>query len=72
MAQTKKISAGQMWKSEQTGEVFVVTSLYNDVLTSFAILRRSTPPTSDVSKRAKIVKTAHGESLVGFTMAELV
>jgi hypothetical protein len=40
---TKKVSAGQMWKSEQTGEVFVVTSLYRDVLASFAMLRAFTP-----------------------------
>ena len=37
----KKVSTGQMWRNEQTGEVFVVTSLYKDVLASFATLRKA-------------------------------
>lgn len=61
-----------MWRNEQTGEVFVVTSLYKDVLASFAILRSSSNAANDLNKRARIVKTEQGESLVGFTIAELV
>jgi hypothetical protein len=68
----KKVSAGQMWRSEQTGDVFVVTSLYKDVLASFAMLRNSNPTASEGNKRAKILKTREGESLVGFTIADLV
>lgn len=69
---TKKVSAGQLWRSEQTGEVFVVTSLYQDVLASFAILRKSNPANNEANRRAKIVKTENGESLIGFTIADLV
>jgi hypothetical protein len=69
---TKKVSAGQMWRSEQTGEVFVVTSLYREVLASFAILRKSSPAPSEGNRRAKIVRTENGESLTGFTIADLV
>jgi len=35
----KKVSAGQMWKSEESGEIFMVTSLYREVLASYALLR---------------------------------
>ncbi len=68
----KKVSAGQMWKNQQTGEVFVVTSLYKDVLASFAMLRAATPGNSEGNKRAKIVRADGGESLMGFTMADQV
>lgn len=71
---TKKVSAGQMWKSEQTGEVFVVTSLYRDVLASFAMLRAIHSDASHQNnKRAKVVRVdGGGECLVGFTIAEQV
>lgn len=70
---TKKVSAGQMWKSEQTGEVFVVTSLYRDVLASFAMLRAIHSDASENNKRAKVVRIdGGGECLVGFTIAEQV
>ena len=69
----KKVSAGQMWKSAQTGEVFVVTSLYRDVLASFAMLRAIHSAASENNKRAKILRIdGGGESLVGFTIAEQV
>ncbi|HEU0004521.1 MAG TPA: hypothetical protein VFS12_00905 [Terriglobia bacterium] len=68
---TKKVSAGQMWKSEQTGEVFVVTSLYRDVLASFAMLRAI--HSGVANKRAKVIRIeGGGERLVGFTIAEQV
>jgi hypothetical protein len=70
---TKKVSAGQMWKSEQTGEVFVVTSLYKDVLASFAMLRAIHSSSTENNKRAKVVKIEGvGECIVGFSIAEQV
>ena len=70
---TKKVSAGQMWKSEQTGEVFVVTSLYRDVLASFAMLRAIHSAANENNKRAKVVRVdGGGECIVGFSIAEQV
>jgi len=70
---TKKVSAGQMWKSEQTGEVFVVTSRYRDVLASFAMLRAIHSGAAENNKRAKVIRIdGGGECLVGFTIAEQV
>jgi hypothetical protein len=68
----KKVSVGQMWKSEESGEVFVVTSLYKDVLTSVALLRPVDQTSKPVNKRAKIIKTEDGQALMGFTTAEHV
>lgn len=63
-----------MWKSEQTGEVFVVTSLYRDVLASFAMLRAiHSSGTAENNKRAKVVRIEGvGECIVGFSIAEQV
>jgi hypothetical protein len=68
----KKVSPGQMWKNQQTGEIFVVTSLYKDVLASFAMLRAANPGAAESNKRAKVLRIEGGESLVGFTIAEQV
>ena len=70
---TRKVSAGQMWKSEETGEVFVVTSLYRDVLASFAMLRAIHSSSNEHNKRAKIVRIdGGGECILGFSIAEQV
>ena len=62
-----------MWKSEQTGEVFVVTSLYRDVLASFAMLRAIHSATNENNKRAKVMRiVGGGECIVGFSIAEQV
>jgi hypothetical protein len=70
---TRKVSAGQMWKSEQTGEVFVVTSLYRDVLASFAMLRAIHSSSNESNKRAKVVRIeGGGECILGFSIAEQI
>jgi hypothetical protein len=68
----RKIAAGQMWQDEQSGENYVVTTLFNEVLSSYAILRAANPNQQVPSKRAKIVKTPAGETLLGFKEADLV
>jgi hypothetical protein len=68
----KKVSAGQMWKSEESGEVFMVTSLYKEVLASYALLRMVGQTGSEKKKRAKVVRTESGEGILGFSIADLV
>jgi hypothetical protein len=68
----KKVTVGQMWKNEDSGEVFVVTSLYKDVLASVAVLRPVNQASKPSNKRARVLKTENGEELQGFTTAELV
>ena len=68
----KKVSTGQMWKSEETGEIFMVTSLYKEVLASYALLRMVGQAGSEKKKRAKVVRTESGEGISGFSIADLV
>jgi len=68
--QTRKISLGEMWRSEASGKVYIVTSFCKEVLSSYACLRCIEP--SEGSRKAKLVKTDSGETLMGFSMAEIV
>ena len=70
--QAAKVSSGQMWKNKDSGEVYVVTSLYKDVLSSFALLRPVSSDDIGLNKRAKIIKTHAGEEIAGFTLADLL
>ncbi len=70
--QVRKVTSGQMWKSNESGDIYVVTSLYKDVLSSFALLRPVSSSNVENNKRAKVVKTSSGEEIAGFTLADLV
>jgi hypothetical protein len=68
----RKVSLGEMWRSEATGDVYVVTSFCREVLSCYAYLRSVERGKSESLKRVKLLKTDFGETLVGFTMAEIV
>ena len=70
--QTKKISLGEMWKSEASGEVFIVTSFCKELFSSYACLRSVEPRRSEGFRKVKMLKTDSGETLIGFSMAEIV
>ena len=69
--QTKKISLGEMWRSEASGEVFIVTSFCKELFSSYACLRSVEPQRSEFRK-VKMLKNDSGETLMGFRMAEIV
>ena len=61
-----------MWKCNNSGEVYVVTSLYKEVLSSYALLRPVNSTDIESNKRVKVIKTSLGEEIAGFTLADLV
>jgi len=63
----KKILLGQVWKKDDTGENFLVTKLYNEVFSTYAVLRRV--GAEDVV-RIKVEKTADAADLRGFTYTQ--
>jgi hypothetical protein len=69
--QPKKISLGEMWKSETSGEVFIVTAFCREVLSSYACLR-SIGSQAETLRKVKLLRTDLGETLVGFRIAEMV
>jgi hypothetical protein len=63
----KKILLGQVWKKNDTGDNYLVTKLYAEVFSTFAMLRRVNG--EDVL-RIKVDKTGDGADLKGFTYTQ--
>jgi hypothetical protein len=63
----KKILLGQVWKKNDTGENYLVTKLYNEVFSTFAVLRRVG---HEEVARVKVSKIADGADLPGYTYTQ--
>jgi len=67
----KSIQPGQVWRNDETGQTFLVTKLYNEVFTQYAVLRRAdTDAASSETLRLKVTKTAGGVMLPGYTFTQ--
>jgi hypothetical protein len=65
----EKVQAGQIWLLEGTEESWLVTKVYSEVFTSYAIIRKADGGDSDV-RRLKIVKSSDGVALPGFKFSQ--
>ena len=67
----KTIQLGQVWRNDANGVNYLVTKLYNEVFTQYAILRRadSSAATTDTT-RVKVSKSGDGASLPGYTFTQ--
>jgi hypothetical protein len=65
----KKVQVGQVWKKDGTGDSFLVTKIYNEALTSFAVLRKTGSET-DPPVRVKVVHTGGSADLPGYTYTQ--
>ncbi len=67
----KSIQLGQVWRQDSTGKNFLVTKLYNEVFSQFAMLRPAdaTAATTD-TVRVKVSKSAEGAMLPGYTFTQ--
>jgi len=63
------IQLGQLWKSNETGETWLVTKTYSEVFSSYAMLRKVGGGDSDV-RRVKVDRGAGGVTLPGYTFAQ--
>ena len=63
-----RIQIGQVWQKAENHENFLVTRLYTEALSSFAILRPAGSETAAVL-RVKIERTGSGQTLPGFSLA---
>ena len=64
-----KIQPGQVWRPEGTEENWLVTKVYSEAFTSYAMLRKVGGGDNDV-RRLKILKTANGIALPGFKFSQ--
>lgn len=64
-----RIQIGQVWQKIDSHETFLVTRLYTEALSTFAILRPAGAETESVL-RVKIERTGSGQTLPGFSLAQ--
>jgi hypothetical protein len=67
----KSIKLGQVWRKDEDGKDYLVTKVYNEVFTQYAMLRPAevTAPEAP-TVRVKVTKTSDGASLPGFTFTQ--
>ena len=63
------ILLGQVWQFQATGDNWLVTKVYTEVFTSFAVLRKVGGGDDDV-RRVKIEKTPDGVLLAGYVFTQ--
>ena len=63
------ILLGQVWQMQSTGETWLVTKVYSEVFTSYAILRKVGGKDADV-RRVKVDKASGGVALPGFVFTQ--
>lgn len=64
-----KIQIGQLWKNEKSGEIFLVTRIYSEALTTMAVLRKSGAENESLV-RVKIDRVPGGQNLPGYVPAQ--
>lgn len=64
-----KIQIGQLWKKNGTGEIFLVTRVYSEALSTMAVLRKSGAE-NEPFLRVKVERTTSGQTLPGFSPAQ--
>jgi hypothetical protein len=64
-----KIQVGQVWKQDASGETYLITKVYNEALTTFAVLRKAGAE-SEAPLRVRVERNAQGQKLPGFTYAQ--
>jgi len=67
----KSIQLGQVWRNDQDGKNYLVTKLYNELFTQFAVLRHADAnAASGDTTRVKVQKTGDGATLPGYTFTQ--
>ena len=67
----KSIKLGQVWRNDGDGQDYLVTKLYSEVFSQFAVLRPAEVTAPDApTTRVKVAKSTEGASLPGFTFTQ--
>jgi hypothetical protein len=67
----KAIQLGQVWRNDESGNNFLVTKVYSELFTQYAMLRPAdvTAPNAETT-RVKVLKSADGVTLPGYTFTQ--
>jgi len=67
----KSIQMGQVWRKDDNGQDYLVTKLYNEVFTQYAVLRPAEVTAPDApTVKVKVAKSGDGVILPGFTFTQ--
>ena len=67
----KSIQLGQVWRNDKDGRDYLVTKLYNEVFSQYAVLRPAGLAAPDAQTvRVKVAKRADGAGLPGYTFTQ--
>jgi len=67
----KAIQLGQVWRKDDTAQNFLVTKVYSEVFTQYAILRVADSSAANTDTvRVKVEKTGDGATLPGYTFTQ--
>ncbi|HXM64736.1 MAG TPA: hypothetical protein VN950_27990 [Terriglobales bacterium] len=67
----KSIQRGQVWRKDDDGRDYLVTKVYSEVFSQYAVLRPAEVTAPDApTVRVKVAKGEQGVSLPGFTFTQ--
>jgi len=64
-----KIQVGQLWKQDSSGESFLITKVYSEAITTYAVLRKAGAET-EPPLRIKISNSGGSQTLPGFSFTQ--
>ena len=65
------IQLGQVWRNDADGQDYLVTKVYNELFTQYAMLRPANIGAPNASTvRIKVVKSPQGAALPGYTFTQ--
>jgi hypothetical protein len=64
-----KIQVGQVWRKDEDGESYLITKVYSEALTTFAVLRKAGKE-AEAPLRIKVDRKGAVATLPGFTYAQ--
>ena len=67
----KTIRLGQVWRRDEDGQNYLVTRVFNEVFTQFAVMRPAELNAPDApTVKVKVAKDAEGCALPGYTFTQ--
>jgi hypothetical protein len=67
----KSIQLGQVWRNDANGQNYLVTKVYSEVFTQYAMLRHAaSDAASGETVRVRVQKSNDGATLPGYTFTQ--
>ncbi len=67
----KSIKLGQVWRQDATGQDYLVTKVYSEVFTQYAVLRPAEVNAPNMpSVKVKVSRSPEGVALPGFSFTQ--